>query len=270
MFDEFGRKIPTAGDRVFSEIRKSFYKLDGEINLSDYIKFHNTAISVGMIFSEIPVENAYQKLIKLYKSVELSNHFKNILRGPFIPFSMKLSSVSSDIGTQIEDFFLKNVKNSFENQYPQYAFKATLQGREKLLHNMSVSPQTKYTNFMKKVSDQGVYGLYFPTALQGYDILSQQKAVMKIPEPEDFDVCVSGHIEASYALTVKPGFLKSSKSYAPILCLSAIQHRDKRLVPLFKSYGPHLEFWLMSQMMSPNVTQVSEQWAGGLTVYNAY
>ena len=41
------------------------------------------------------------------------------------------------------------------------------------------------------------------------------------------------------------------------------------MVMLFKSYGPHLEFWLMSQMLTPNETQVSEQWSGGVTIFES-
>jgi hypothetical protein len=44
-------------------------------------------------------------------------------------------------------------------------------------------------------------------------------------------------------------------------------HDDPRLVLLLKSYGPHLEFWCMTQMLTKDVTQVSEQWSGGISIF---
>jgi hypothetical protein len=49
--------------------------------------------------------------------------------------------------------------------------------------------------------------------------------------------------------------------------MSSYEHADPRMVLLLKAYGPHLEFWCMTQMLSRNITQVSEQWAGGLSIY---
>jgi hypothetical protein len=69
------------------------------------------------------------------------------------------------------------------------------------------------------------------------------------------------------ALIGSPDLLISDEYYAPVLCLSSYVHQDKRLVLLMKAYGPHMEFWCMTQMLTKDTTQVSEQWAGGLTIY---
>jgi hypothetical protein len=69
------------------------------------------------------------------------------------------------------------------------------------------------------------------------------------------------------ALIGSPELLISDQFYTPILCMSAFAHSDERLVLLVKAYGPHLEFWCMTQMLSKHTTQVSEQWAGGLTIF---
>ena len=52
--------------------------------------------------------------------------------------------------------------------------------------------------------------------------------------------------------------------------MSSFVHSDERLVLLLKAYGPHMEFWCMTQMLSKNTTQVSEQWAGGLTIFSEF
>ena len=50
--------------------------------------------------------------------------------------------------------------------------------------------------------------------------------------------------------------------------MSAFVHSDERLILVLKSYGPHMEFWCMTQMLSKHTTQVSEQWSGGLTLFD--
>ena len=79
--------------------------------------------------------------------------------------------------------------------------------------------------------------------------------------------CLSGGIDICAALIGVPELLISDENYAPILCMSSYVHDDSRLVLLLKSYGPHLEFWCMTQMLSKNVTQVSEQWSGGVSIF---
>lgn len=81
------------------------------------------------------------------------------------------------------------------------------------------------------------------------------------------NLCLSGGIDILAALIGSPELLINENFYAPILCLSAYVHSDQRLALLMKSYGPHMEFWCMSQMLTPKLKQVSEQWAGGITIY---
>jgi len=80
---------------------------------------------------------------------------------------------------------------------------------------------------------------------------------------------LSGGFEAAAALAGSPDLLMNQEAYPPVLCLSAFQHADKRLMLCFKAYGQSLEFWCMSQMLTPTTYQVSEQWSGGLTLLRA-
>ena len=74
-------------------------------------------------------------------------------------------------------------------------------------------------------------------------------------------------IDTAAALIGTPGLLINKDTYPPILCLSALKHKDNKLMLCFKAYGHHLEFWCMSQMLTPGIVQVSEQWSGGLTLF---
>ncbi len=123
------------------------------------------------------------------------------------------------------------------------------------------------TKFLEQTSNSTIVGYYFPTALQEFDIDSQRKRVMDLPKLDKLGLCLSGPFEIIYSLICYPKLLFDKQNYSPILCASSLEHKDPRMVMLLKSYGPHLEFWLMSQMLTPEKTQVSEQWSGGITIY---
>ncbi len=267
MFNIYGRKIPEQGDRVFDKASKNFYKINYTTGLKDFENFYIIAKESGLLPEDLDPEPMTIGFNKMVDCVKQDANFKNLFNGPVVPFAIKIPKLANDVGDQLEDFFLNLVKKSFYNRFPNYQFKATLQGKSKLRQRLTYAPHSKYSEFARAVSTCGVVGLYFPTALQEYDIPSQQKQLLNFPLTKDFQICLAGHIEASYSLIVKPDLLYSKNSYSPVLCLSALQHEDPRMVPLYKAYGPHLEFWLMSQMLAPGVVQVSEQWAGGLTIY---
>ena len=84
------------------------------------------------------------------------------------------------------------------------------------------------------------------------------------------NLCLSGPVEVATSLIGSPNLLINFDSYSPVLCLSAVQHIDPRLICCFKSYGLHLEFWCLSQMLTKTTKQVSEQWSGGLTLFAKY
>ena len=84
------------------------------------------------------------------------------------------------------------------------------------------------------------------------------------------NMCLSGPLEIGNALIATPNLIINEDHYSPILCLSGVKHVDPRLICCFKSYGLHLEFWCLSQMLTKTDKQVSEQWSGGLTLFTSY
>ena len=82
--------------------------------------------------------------------------------------------------------------------------------------------------------------------------------------------CLSGGIDICSAFIGTPELLLSEVFYTPITVLSSYVHKDDRMVLLLKAYGPHLEFWCLSQMLTKSIKQVSEQWTGGLTFYSNF
>ena len=265
LFNSLGRNIPSASCRVFSQDPKDFYKID-KLNL-DYERQHKVANEYGLIPDGVKVGDVITALSEIESQIRNNDNYKNIFLGTPIPFCFNTPIVKHDIGACLEDKWLPMLKDAYEREIPGAYCKATLQGNTKLKGSVTPADGTGYDRFLGKPENTTLLGFYFPTVFQEFDIASQRKRVAELPEIKGLDICLSGPFEMIYSLISYPRLLFSNDNYSPILCGSALNHDDPRMALLLKSYGPHLEFWLMSQMLTPDKTQVSEQWAGGLTVF---
>ena len=265
MFNKLGRSNPSKNCRVFSESPKNFYKLDPLT--ATYAEQHSAVeqkFDTGDRPSLLAIEDC---LLEIKNEIENNYNYENLFEGTAIPFCMSIDNPSEDLGTKLEKFWLPLLKKEFERQCPGSYFKATLQGNFELKQSLSIAKDTGYDTFLEAGSNSSIVGYYFPTALQEFDIESQRRKIAKFPKFINSSICLSGPFEIIYSLICYPKLLHSKENYSPILCASALEHDDPRMVMIFKSYGPHLEFWLLSQMLTPTKTQVSEQWSGGLTVF---
>ena len=264
-FNKLGRKIPTEKCRVFANAERNFYKINDP--LIDLEKQNKKAVNLKLLSKSVNLKNIELEQNNLYNSIKNDSNYQNLILGTSIPFAISHQDLPIDIGSQLEDRFLPLIKNVYENAFEGSWFKATLQGQNTLKESIRIVEESGYKNFVKSAMSGCIVGCYFPTAFQEYDIKSQRNQINILPKNENFNICLSGHIETSYSLIMYPNLLFSRKYYSPILCLSALEHEDPRMIPIIKSYGPHLEFWLLSQMMTNSQTQVSEQWSGGITLY---
>lgn len=265
LFNELGRNIPSKNCRVFSDTPKEFYKTNPIY--VDYANQHRLALKNGLICENVKISDVENGLIDIVAIIEASDVHKNLLLGPAIPFSFSMPKTDQDLGAQLENFWLPLLKENYEQQSDGGYFKATLQGNTKLEQSVKIVVDSGYDLFLEKCTTATVVGYYFPTVFQEFDIQSQRSRITEIKGITGLEMCLSGPFEIAYSLISYPDFLFNTESYSPILCASALEHIDPRMVLMFKSYGPHLEFWLMTQMLTPTKTQVSEQWSGGLTVY---
>ncbi len=265
-FNEHGRCIPYLGARVFSSEPSYYYQLkQPEIN---YQVVYERCSS----FSGLPLETGAKifasKADVILNKIKEDSNFANLLNGVHIPFIFKRATSETDLGEILQTSLLPNLKKSFNNVYPTAHFKAVLQSNSELPNNISISSGSNYEDLIDCSEHSEVVGWYFPQALQEFDIDSQRKQIDSLPKLIGVKICLSGGFDMCAALVGSPELLINEESYAPILCMSAYVHSDPRLVLLLKSYGPHMEFWCMTQMLTKEVTQVSEQWSGGLTVFN--
>jgi hypothetical protein len=265
-FDENGRRIPTDGMRVFAKVPSHYYQISPQV--IDYSRILDRSKKYGFSPAGVTAEEFKSRAEALLEKLRSSTAYGELLNGAHIPFVYKRDAVKIDLGEDLENNLLPGLKRSFNDRYPESHFKAILQSNSELKGNISLHPDSRYEQFVGASETSPVVGWYFPQALQEFDVESQRNQMKLLPAGEGFDLCLSGGMEMCAALAGSPELLINEDHYAPILCLSSYVHRDDRLVLLLKSYGPHMEFWCMTQMLTTDIKQVSEQWAGGISVYS--
>jgi hypothetical protein len=203
----------------------------------------------------------------LLETIKTNQPYQNLLKGVHVPFVYFGAKDDADLGEAIEQKLLPGVQKSFNGMYPDSHFKAVLQSNSELPGNIRLADASQYEKFIEATQNGPIVGWYFPQALQEFDTDSQRQQMKTLPSLDGAEICLSGAIDICAAVVGSPNLLISEDFYTPILCMSAYEHTDSRMVLLLKAYGPHLEFWCMTQMLTSTTTQVSEQWAGGLCVF---
>ena len=263
LFDGQGRRIPFEGMRVFNEVSSWYYKIkQPQNNFEDILLRSQEYSGIDLTITAAALESICMRLKQKTMSDPL---LEGLFKGVNVPFICPQSSGESDLGMELEMITLPSVAASFKAVFPDLHFKATLQGSSKLSNELSVAIGSRYEKFLELHRKGAIAGWYFPQALQEYDIASQRKQMDSLPLPND--LVLSGGVDTAAVLVGSPGLLINKEDYPPVLCLSALKHSDERLMLCFKAYGQHLEFWCMSQMLTPEIKQVSEQWSGGLTLF---
>jgi len=265
-FNSNGVCIPSSSSRTYKYNENQYYKFaDFQVN---YESIFNNLLKSRLISKLRNKDDFEKKATDILLKIGENPLYSNVLNGPKIPFIIEGFGNENDLGTELENELLPKIKDSFNSKYSECYFKAILQSDSELSSSVKITNNSNYEAFINKCQKDYVIGWYFPTAFMGYDIDSQITRFKELPEITDLNKCLSGGIEISSSLISIPELLINTSTYSPILCITAYQHVDPRLVLIFKSYGPHLEFWCMTQMLTKGITQVSEQWTGGLTIYN--
>ena len=265
-FEHNGRRVRSSGMRAFGDSPSGYYRLE-----QPRIEYGSVLDRIGRHLGtalDIDAEAFHDRVASLLSGLRSSPGMGNLAEGVCVPFAFRRAQPGADLGTELQDHLLPGLQSSFTERFPEARFKAVLQGQSELAGCVRLDPRSRYQEFVD-ASEQGtVVGVYFPQALQEFDLASQRMQMQSLPEPVGASICLSGGIDICAALMGTPELLFSDDHYTPIPTMAAYVHSDERLILLLKAYGPHMEFWCMTQMLTPNVTQVSEQWAGGLTVYD--
>ena len=264
-FSKLGRRIPLKGMRVFNQIPSQYYQLSQpEINYAKILERLQQQGMAPSTFSANDFKSSSESLLQIINSDE---NYQNLLHGVHVPFVFSDTHKLADLGSAVETHLLPSIQKSFNELFTQSHFKAVLQSNSELPGNIKLSVGSRYESFIEASQKGIVVGWYFPQALQEFDVDSQRRQMASLPNIQGAQICLSGAIDICAAIVGNPQLLISEDFYTPILCMAAYEHVDPRMVLLLKAYGPHLEFWCMTQMLTSTTTQVSEQWAGGLCLY---
>ncbi len=264
-FNEIGRRIPGDGMRLFGKTPSNYYRLTQP--KLDYQQILVRCKQYNVSPASLTAADFKSRAEALLDKLNASPAYANLLKGVHIPFVFQRVGSEVDLGSNLENTLLSNLQGSFTARYPEAHFKAVLQSNSELPGHITLDKASRYQRFIDASQSAAVVGWYFPQALQEYDVRSQREQMTSLPELDGVNVCLSGGMDICAALIGSPDLLISDEHYTPIVCLSAYVHADPRLVLLLKAYGPHMEFWCMTNMLTKDTTQVSEQWAGGITVF---
>ena len=267
LFDLNGRCIPSRGMRLFSENRSFYYKIIQPKII--YEEILSNSIKNGILNDAVSVEEFKNTAEELLNSIKKDKNFSNILKGPHVPFINDLLFEDYDLGSNLEKELLPKLKEAFISKNPNSKFTAVLQGNTQLTNCIQIEKNSNYQKYLAVSKKKSTVGWYFPQSFQEYDVESQRKQFAEINKEEIMgaNFCLSGALDTIAALIGSPNLLNNEENYSPLLCLSSYEHDDPRMVLLVKAYGPHLEFWCMSQMITKEIKQVSEQWTAGISIY---
>ncbi len=259
MFDTKGSFIPTSVHKVFSYPPSGYYKFNLETSTDEMIDSVCSCVSN-------PANNIRTSFSNLHDDILRDPSLSSVLDGPFIPFCIN-QNASTDIGSILESDLLPSLNTSFLQEYPDAHFKVVTQDKQHLAGRLLPVTDSGYQNILSSLNSSHLIGYYFPYAFPEFSISSQRQAFKSISTP--LQICLSGPLEIVSASITYPSLLINTDHYSPILCMSGVRHCDQRLEAVLKSYGPHLEFWILSNVLTAGREQISEQWYGGLTIYKS-
>lgn len=259
MFDAQGFFIPTTESRVFSYPPTNYYRLNQSHSFRELLDnlAHRYCLNIDTLNTQ-----ADALLRQLTNDVNLSS--SSVTEIPIKPFFIKKQSIL-DIGSYLEDELLVELQSQFLSLYPSSHFKVISQDKNRLSSRIRPVDQTNYNYLLKALDRSDVFGLYLPLAFFQHSVSSQRSSFTALKSANN--ICLSGPIDIISSLINEPSLLIDNESYSPILCMSGVNHADPRLELCIKSYGPHLEMWILSNVLTPGVEQISEQWSGGITIF---
>jgi len=266
LFSDKGRRLVTMPYRVFAEEELGYYHIkERDWTFEEIAARYNEAGHLGFEVDAGKFKAACTALERKFLAI---GSLSSLFNGVKVPFIIPKIDIDRDLASSLIIDFLDPLEASFRAAFPLAHFKAVMQGGATLENNLRVTEHSRYEQLLSAAAHGPVVGWYFPQALQQFDTDSQARQMQELPTEDG--LCLSGPLEMIHAVMGRPNLLINEDGYAPILCMSSVRHLDGRLALVLKAYGPHLEFWCLSQMLAPDVFQVSEQWAGGITLYRTY
>lgn len=262
LFDEHGRRIPYQWMRVHNQVSRQYFRLIQPA--VDYgAVWRRTVEFLGIEHPSVSGEEFAGIAEGLLARLRADAALANLTRGIYVPFLCPPA-----IAGRAEDLrrLFDAVNRSFTDRFPDADFMDLCPGKPD--DSAVVAAGSRYEELENARTRGFLAGIYFPNCLSEFDVASQRKQMATLPASlGDAAIVLSGPAEAAAAFIGSPGLLANDDSYPHHLCLSAIEEPEEQIVYTFEAYGHNLRFRHRSNMLTPEVTQLSEQWAGGLSIF---
>lgn len=278
-FNEYGNRIPFEGMRIAPEVSPRFYQLNQPDLDQDriYRRFQQYLSETPLPVSLAAYRDTCARILS---ALEGNSAFANLTRAVHVPFLCPPATPRIGRGTEIRQH-LARLGKSFEPLAPDTEFKNTCEAQGLPGDDVLIASESRYEQFEQARNGRWVGGWYFPNCIPRFDLTSQRKQMRTLPEiargEDGFEaqVVLSGALEAAVACIGCPFLLRNKERYAHVLCLSALQADSNDVFFYsFEGYDYERGYALIFgrrtnrlRMGPPPVTQVSEAFAGGLTVF---
>ena len=237
----------------------------------EYYRFNSISLesSVGNLAGAFDIEKKAleDNLASVRDEIVRDSTVSGLTNGPVVPFFVPRFD-GTDIGVMLRDGLLTRLKDSYARVFPEAHIKVVAQDKLDIIDSLQPRAGTRYSELLSTLKESSICGLYFPHAFAGHSVSSQVKS--SADAGKDIRCTLSGPLETVSALIAAPDLITSSEFYSPVLCMSGVSHTDSKLIPVLKSYGQHMEMWIVSNCLVPGIEMVSEQWTGGMTAYKPY
>ena len=114
LINALGRCIPSKKCRVFSDMPRTFYKIDHFA--ADYSSQHNAAIAHGLLPKSLSEKTVNEYLLNVKKKLSENSDYRNLFNSVAIPFCFSIPNLDSDFGSKLEDDLLPLLKREFEKR----------------------------------------------------------------------------------------------------------------------------------------------------------
>lgn len=258
---------PSNSDITFSDMPSNYYKL-GEVSINLDSNVHKLESLASFHIDSRKIQIA-SKLSLLQEQIKHSE-FSTVLNTAAIPFFLSHNVSKYSLGELVDKVYLPTLRDKITKEYPSRYVKFSSQGGETQTEGSIVSSNIgQYEGLLNMLATASIVGIYCPLVLEGYSPSSQRNAYARMSNHslKGTQLCLSGPLEILSSLTFNPDMLANPDSYSHVLCASGVECLNKKLSMCIKSYGLNLEVWYLSNRLTPEIEQVSEQWTGGLTFY---
>lgn len=251
LFDAHGRCVPSKlTAEVHRNTRRYFSIVQPKIEYGDvYARItKHLGISAGITAAEFE-----QRAETILHNLQNDPITKGIADGVHIPFMLPMATYA-DYGASLESIYLKAVKDSFDDKFPQYNF--VKHHKDGLAGKLSIVPGSRHARLVEAMQQDQVVGYFFP-CLTEYSVPAAIEQIETLPE----QFLLSGGFDTCAAMIGTPDLLLRTDGYPPLLWLGALREENDQVGYHLEAYGYNLTF-----NRKPHFNQVAEYWAAGLVV----